>query len=128
MKAFQVAAFVVALVAFNVAARSEELCAEKFDTLDQLQVIIEAKAGLKTLQGDDTFLSYSDPATDFIWNFATNSNPAFPSVACRRIVEVEGRYHVETRIHCAADKSACDQLSAAYNALDQKMLEFLNKR
>jgi hypothetical protein len=109
------------------AVADEALCGEEFASHEALETVIKAKPGVKILPSDDAVVSYSDPATNYIWNFATNSNAAFPSVACRRIVEVDGAFQVATEISCAAAKEACDGLAASYNEFDRKMREAVEK-
>jgi hypothetical protein len=108
-------------------AAAEELCGEEFASHDALEAVIKAKPGVKVLGSDASVASYSDPATNFIWNFATSENAAFPSVACRHLVEVDGAYSVATEISCGAEKAACDRLADSYNELDRKMRESVEK-
>jgi hypothetical protein len=79
------------------------------------------------LASDASTVSYSDPATNFIWNFAMRANEAFPSVVCRRLVKVGAAFNVETDIFCGAKKAACDHLAQSYNELDRKMRESVEK-
>lgn len=59
-----------------------------------------------------------------LWNFTKASHPAFPSVACRRIVKgADGALRVETQLRCNAGKEACDRLAADYAALDKQMMD-----
>ena len=63
---------------------------------------------------------------DQLWNFTKASHPAYPSVACRRIVkDAEGARRVETELRCDAPKAACDRLAADYAALDKEIMEAL---
>ena len=110
------------------AVAGETLCGEEFTSLEALEAVIKAKSGIKVLPSDASVVSYSDPATNFIWNFATKANQAYPSVACRRIVEVDGAFRVVTNISCGAEKAACDRLAAAYNELDKKMRDAVEKK
>jgi hypothetical protein len=102
-------------------------CGEEFESVQALEALIRAKPGIKVLQSDPSVVSYSDPATNYIWNFATKTHEAFPHVACRRLVEVDGAFQVVTEISCGADKAACDRLAAAYGELDRKMREAVEK-
>ena len=65
-------------------------CGEEFKSVETLEALIQAKPGIKVLPSDPSVVSYSDPATNYIWNFATKANEAFPYVACRRLAEVDG--------------------------------------
>jgi hypothetical protein len=64
-----------------------------------------------------------------LWNFTKKSHPAYPSVACRRIVKVaDGGMRVETQLRCYAAKAACDRLAADYTALDKQMMEAMKQQ
>jgi hypothetical protein len=105
----------------------EVFCGEEFQSVEALEAIIKSKPGIKVLASDASVVSYSDPATNFVWNFATETNEAFPHVACRRLVQVDGAFRVVTEISCGAEKAACDRLVAAYNDLDRQMREAVEK-
>ena len=64
-----------------------------------------------------------------LWNFTKASHPAYPSVACRRIVkDADGALRVETQLRCNAAKVACDRLAADYAALDKQMMEAMKQQ
>jgi hypothetical protein len=102
-------------------------CGEQFESVQALEALIRAKPGIKVLPSDPSIVSYSDSATNYIWNFATITHDAFPHVACRRLVEVDGAFQVVTEISCGANKAVCDRLAAAYDALDRQMREAVEK-
>jgi hypothetical protein len=107
--------------------KDKVFCGEEFASVEGLEAIIKSKPGIKVLASDASVVSYSDPTTSFIWNFATKANEAFPYVACRRLDKVDGAFRVVTDISCGAEKAACDRLAAAYNELDQKMRDAVEK-
>jgi hypothetical protein len=114
-------------LALSAPAAGEVLCGEKFTSAEVLEAAIRAKPGVKVLASDVSTTSYTDPATDFVWNFATSLNEAFPSVACRRLVKVGEAFNVVTDISCGAEKPACDRLAESYNELDRRMRESVEK-
>ena len=63
-----------------------------------------------------------------LWNFTQAGHPAHPSVACRRIVQIDGQMRVETQLHCSAAKAACDRLAESYRALDREMMEAIKQQ
>jgi hypothetical protein len=64
-----------------------------------------------------------------LWNFTKTTHPAYPSVACRRIVrDQDGDLRVETQLSCNAAKPECDQLAAGYAALDKEMMDALKQK
>ena len=117
----------VILVSATMTANAAELCGETVASAEALEAVVKAKPGVRVLPSASTYVSYHDPVTKYIWNFATTINPAFPSVACRRIVETAGEHRVATNIWCEADKEACDREAAAYQRLDRQMTEAISK-
>jgi hypothetical protein len=66
---------------------------------------------------------------DQLWNFTKRSHPAYPSVACRRIIkDADGARRVATQLQCNASKAACDRLAADYTALDKEIMEAIKKQ
>jgi hypothetical protein len=56
-------------------------CGEEFASVEGLEAIIKSKPGVKVLPSDASVVSYTDPTTSFIWNFATEANEFFVSHA-----------------------------------------------
>jgi hypothetical protein len=75
---------------------------------------------------DSQFIGVLDKG-NINWSFTVAGHPAHPSVACRKLVEVDGRYRVLTNISCQADERACEQLVADYKQLDKRMMEAMEK-
>jgi hypothetical protein len=111
----------------SATAAEGELCGEKPASVQALEGVIKAKPGVKVLPSAAMYVSYRDPATTYIWNFATPINPAFPSAACRRLVDIAGEHRVATNIMCEADKEACDREAEAYLQLDRQMTDAISK-
>jgi hypothetical protein len=65
---------------------------------------------------------------DQVWNFTKPSHPAYPAVACRRVVQIGGQVHVETQLRCAAAKAACEQLAQDYRTLDKQMMDAVKQK
>ncbi len=114
-------------VSARAGPEAQAFCGESFVSIEALEASIKSKPGITVLESDASTASYSDPATNFIWNFAKEPNEAFPYVACRRLVQVDGAFQVVTEISCGAEKAACDRLAAAYNELDRQMREAVEK-
>jgi hypothetical protein len=58
-----------------------------------------------------------------MWNFTKATHPAYPAIACIRIVKVGDQRHFETQLRCNAAKPLCDKLYADYLALQKEMTE-----
>lgn len=62
-----------------------------------------------------------------IWSFTPQDHFAHPSVGRRELKAQDGRFFVETRILCEAQKAACDQLRDDYVLLDKRMNEAIQR-
>ena len=58
----------------------------------------------------------------------TSTDPAMPSVICRRPVkDAEGKLTLHMEVRCGAEKSACDVLTGAFEKLNAQMIEKMQK-
>src|SRR5262249_23923982 len=122
---------VVAFVALQSGpghAQSPTLCGQPFDS--NLATMYK-----RIRQLPDATLSPSrSPDFDVIsvqgqtLNFTKRSHPACPSIACRRVAQIDGQMRVETLLHCDAAKSACDRLAEDYRALDKQMMDAIKQQ
>src|SRR6267378_2046797 len=71
-------------------ARADQLCGRQFDSLSQLLADLrsEAKPDWHVVERS-THVIFAGGQR--IWAFATDSQPAFPAVACLQIVQVDDR-------------------------------------
>jgi hypothetical protein len=56
-----------------------------------------------------------------MWSFTPAGHPAHPSVAKRTLVEKNGGYSIVMNVLCQSTKSACDQLVADFEQLNDQM-------
>jgi hypothetical protein len=115
------------LIGAGGAASAEALCGREVGSLTDFEATIKTLPGVKVLPSDDSVVSYVD-ADGVIWNFSTKGSPEFPSLACRKVIERDGKFYVETRLRCGASQDVCDRLAAAYVKLDKQMMDALEKQ
>jgi hypothetical protein len=53
-----------------------------------------------------------------IWTFARDSQPAFPAVACLRIVQVDDSIEAIVQTRCEGARDACDAVAAKAKGKD----------
>jgi len=104
------------LLAPNNAA-ADQLCGRQFDSLSQLYADLrsEADRGWRVIERS-THVIFA--GGQMIWAFARDSQPAFPAVACLRIVQVEDSLHAIVQTRCEGAKDACDAVAARAKGKD----------
>ena len=92
-------------------ADADQLCGRQFDSLSQLYADLrsEADRGWRVIERS-THVIFA--GGQMIWAFARDSQPAFPAVACLRIVQVEDSLHAIVQTRCEGAKDACDAVAA----------------
>ena len=98
-------------------ASADQLCGRQFDSLSQLYADLrsEANGGWQVIERSThvTFVG-----GQMIWTFATDSQPAFPAVACLQIVQVDDSIEAIVQTRCEGAKDACDAVAAKANGKD----------
>jgi len=86
--------------------------------------VAEALNALKSIQGIeikmvDGWTIATDNRTPLItlWSFAPESDPSYPSVVKRAVVEKDGAFVINMSVHCEATKLACDNLVRQFQQL-----------
>jgi hypothetical protein len=108
------------LFAPNIApdiARADQLCGRQFDSLSQLYADLrsEADSGWRVIERPTHVILAGG---QMIWDFARDSQPAFPAVACLRIVPVEDSFEAIVQTRCEGARDACDAVVARANTKD----------
>jgi hypothetical protein len=104
------------LVAPEIAS-ADQLCDRKFDSLAQLYTDLRSEA-------DSSWRVIERPTHvilaggQMIWAFAKDSQPAFPAVACLRIVPAGDAFEAIVQTRCEGAKDACDAVVARANTKD----------
>ena len=77
---------------------------------------------------DKSYVAISDKAKDTIWTFTVAGHPAHPSVVCRRPVQDSGKLRLQMDVRCNAAESECEKLVHAFQELNQRMLQDMQKQ
>jgi len=98
-------------------AAADELCGRQFDSLSQLYADLrsEADRGWRVIERSTHVILAGG---QMIWAFARDSQPAFPAVACLRIVQVEDSLHAIVQTRCEGARDACDAVAARAKGKD----------
>lgn len=98
-------------------AAADQLCGRQFDSLPQLYADLrsEADRGWRVIERS-THVIFA--GGQMIWAFARESQPAFPAVACLRVVQVDDSLEAIVQTRCEGAKDACDAVAAKAKGKD----------
>src|SRR5215468_10156972 len=98
-------------------AAADQLCGRQFDSLSQLYADLrnEADGSWRVIERSTHVLFAGG---QMIWAFARDSQPAFPAVACLRIVQVDDSLEAIVQTRCEGAKDACDAVAAKAKGKD----------
>jgi hypothetical protein len=99
------------------AARADEICGRQFDSLSQLQADIrsEVTPAWRVIERP-THVIFA--GGQMIWAFARESQPAYPAVACLKIVPVDDHLEPIVQTRCEGERAACDVVAAKAKGKD----------
>ena len=100
-----------------VTASADQLCGRQFDSLSQLYVDVrkEADDGWRIIERSTHVILAGN---QMIWAFARESQPAYPAVACLKIVPRDDSIEAIVQTRCEGAKDACDAVAAKANGKD----------
>jgi hypothetical protein len=112
----QLLAFGIISLAPNIAS-ADQLCGRQFDSLSQLYADVRSEAdhGWRVVERPSHIIMAGD---QMIWAFARESQPAFPAVACLKIVQVDESVGAIVQTRCEGAKDACDAVDAKAKTKD----------
>jgi hypothetical protein len=98
-------------------ASADQLCGRNFDSLAQLYADVRSDAdhGWRVIERS-THITMA--GNEMIWAFARESQPAFPAVACLRVIQVDESIGAIVQTRCEGAKDACDALVAKAKTQD----------
>jgi hypothetical protein len=98
-------------------ACADQLCGRNFDSLSQLYADVRSEAGhgWRVIERSTHIIMAGN---DMIWAFARESQPAFPAVACLRVMQVDESIGAIVQTRCEGAKDACDAVVAKANTKD----------
>jgi hypothetical protein len=99
------------------AASADEICGRQFDSLSQLQAEIRSAVtpAWRVIERS-THVTFA--GGQMIWAFARESQPAYPAVACLRIVPVDDHLEPIVQTRCEGQQAACDLMVAKSKGKD----------
>ena len=106
-------------------ALGQQLCDLAVGDLGALRSQVQQLPGAAPIDSRSPDFDVISVGRGQIWNFTKAHHPAHPSVACRKLVERDGQFFVETKLHSRASTERCNSLSADYARLDQIMMDSL---
>jgi hypothetical protein len=98
-------------------ASADQLCGRQFNSLSQLYADLrsEADRGWRVIERSTHVILAGD---QMIWAFARESQPAFPAVACLRVVQVDDSLEAVVQTRCEGARDACDAVAAKAKGKD----------
>ena len=98
-----------------------------YPTVDAALQALRAKPSVSfSSQGGWTIAD--DPEAKAIWSFAPSSDPAYPAVAKRQLVQTNAGIALRMSILCGSTKVACDNFVREFQALNAKMAASFQKK
>lgn len=106
----------IIFLAPNIAS-ADQLCGRQFDSLSQLYADVRSEAdhGWRVIERSTHIIMAGD---QMIWAFARESQPAFPAVACLKVIQVDESLGAIVQTRCEGAKDACDAVIAKANTQD----------
>jgi hypothetical protein len=119
-----------ALAAFAVgaAAQSDDLCGRQPERPEALLERLSKVEKLPEIHRDKAYVALHDKARGTTWTFTVAGHPAHPSAVCRRPVQDGERLRIEMGVTCFAQEAECEKLVSAFQELNQRMLQDLEKQ
>ena len=101
--------------------RADQLCGRHFDSLSQLQADLrsEADRGWRIVERS-THVIFA--GNQMIWAFGREFQPAFPAVACLKILPNGDSFDALVQTRCDGAKDACDAVAARAQTKDSSNL------
>jgi hypothetical protein len=110
------------------AAAQQTLCGRPGEAPQALFDRLTKTEKLKEDFRDKSYVAISDKAKDTVWTFTVPGHPAHPSAVCRRPVQDGGQMRLEMNVQCNAAEAECQKLVKAFQELNQRMMQELQKK
>jgi hypothetical protein len=79
------------------------------------------KQGVAFSRDDSEWTVAFDKIQGVIWSFAPASEPSFPIVVKRTVLEKEGHLFIKMDVLCGGTKEACDSVVRRYTAINEEI-------
>jgi hypothetical protein len=109
-------------------ARAEDLCGRPTEAPDALYERLAKTENLPEIHRDKGYVALHDKARATTWTFTLAGHPAHPSAVCRRPIQDGDRLRIEMSVTCRAAEAECERLVAAFEELNRRMIQDLEKQ
>ncbi len=116
------------MFATGVAAQPNDLCGRPQEKAGALFERLTKSEKLPEIHRDKAYVALFDKARETTWTFTVAGHPAHPSAVCRQVVKDGDRLRIDTNIACSAAEAECEKLANAFEELNQRMLQDLEKQ
>jgi len=80
------------------------------------------------LREQDGWVIANDTAQRTLWTFSPKSDPAFPAVVKRQVVERDGQLALQMGVLCGASKTVCDDFVRRFQQLNDALAREVQRR
>jgi hypothetical protein len=117
------------LVAWLVTrAAADDLCGRPQEQPGPLFERLSKAEKLPEVHRDKGYVALHDKARATTWTFTVAGHPAHPSAVCRRPVQDGDRLRIEMGVSCGATEAECEKLVNAFEEMNQRMIQELEKQ
>lgn len=100
-----------------------------YQSVSEALTALQQKPGAQMRQqGGWTIISDVEGSNSVLWSFAPESDPAYPAVAKRTVLEKDGAIYINLNVQCGASKSACDKFTRDFQALNEQIKQNFEQR
>jgi hypothetical protein len=109
-------------------AAADDLCGRPKEAPSALFERLSKAEKLPEIHRDKAYVALHDKARDTTWTFTFAGHPAHPTAVCRRPVQSGDRVSIEMHVTCSAPEAECEKLVNAFEELNQRLVQDLEKQ
>lgn len=109
-------------------AAADDLCGRPQEAPGSLFERLSKVEKLPEIHRDKAYVALHDKARNTTWTFRVAGHPAHPSAVCRRPLQDGDRLRLEMGVSCGAAEVECEKLVNAFEELNQRMIQELEKQ
>jgi hypothetical protein len=115
----------------KVAPESKAAKAIPYSSPEEALESLSSKPGVSIREENDWYIA-NDSNENTIWSITQKTNPAYPAIVKRTLVEENGAINLKMKVDCGATREICDKMVQAFVELNaqvqQKMQELGTKK
>ena len=95
----------------------------EYKSVQEASDVLRNKPGAQGRREQDGWVTFNETVAGntVLWAFVPQTDPAFPAVVKRTLLERDGQIYLDMRVLCGAQKSACDKLVREFEELNERM-------